>query len=75
MTVLRSFLALMLAMMLVRLRQLFGSYKDARGAAHGFCEYIASRISDRSCSVVKFTMVPASHGRGRAERDVAECRR
>jgi len=32
-------------------------------------------ISDRSCSVVKFTMVPASHGRGRAERDVAECRR
>lgn len=40
----------MQAMMLVRLQQLFGSYNDARGAAHGFCKHIASRISDRSHS-------------------------
>ena len=46
MTVLRSFLAQMQAMMLVRFPQLFGSYEDARGAAHGFCKHITSRISE-----------------------------
>lgn len=54
-TVLCSVLAQMQAMMLVCLEQLFGSYEDTRGAAHGFCKHIASSISDRGHSV-------AAHG-------------
>ena len=60
-TVLRSFLALMLAMMVVRLQQLFGGYEDARGDSHVFCEYITTRTSERSRSAVAVWIGEYSH--------------